>query len=571
MDRVTARIARCAPPIRLPWIFRRRVPSPLRLLLGCCVALACSLGPALAQEPAPEQKIPSFAELEAAGAIIGEVRIDNQDIFDPNDPAENGVLYRAANFIHIRTRAEVIRRQLLFKSGERVSVRLIEETERLLRANRILHEVGIRPLAYRDGVVDIEVKTSDTWTLAPGVGIGRSGGSNRRHATLEESNALGTGVFVGVDRTSDAVRTTTEYRVTQPRAFDGWTAIDYVYSKNTDGDRRSVSLTRPFYALDTRWAAGFTGSKDDRIDSVFTDGATVGQFRHRQDRAEAFGGVSAGLVEGWVHRYSVGVTWQDDRYGFEPGAPAPAQLPRDRTIAAPFVRYEVAEDSIEKVKNRDSIERPEYFAMGLQSGLQLGRASTGFGSTEDLWLYSANVSDGFRLAAGRTLLTSAAIAGQYGSGGIANQLSSGSIRYYRPADGRTLLFASLAGDLRKAPDTAEQLLLGGDTGLRGYPRNYQSGDRRLLFTVEERVYTDWYPFRLFRIGAAVFYDLGRAWGGPNENTANAGWLGDVGFGLRILSARSAFGNIAHIDFAFPLNRDPNIRSFQFLVSTKVTL
>jgi len=51
----------------------------------------------------------------------------------------------------------------------------------------------------------------------------------------------------------------------------------------------------------------------------------------------------------------------------------------------------------------------------------------------------------------------------------------------------------------------------------------------------------------------VFYDLGRAWA-AQRNTAHAGWLSDVGFGLRILNARSAFGNVLHLDLAFPLNR-----------------
>src|SRR2546428_13410175 len=203
-----------------------------RLLAGCCAAIACSLGPAAAEEPAADPKappsaesvasstgkIPSFAELEAAGAVIGEVRIDNRNIFDLEDPKENGVLYRAANFLHIQTRASVIRRQLLFKPGERVSVRLIEETERLMRSSRILYDISIAPVAYHDGVVDIEVRTRDTWTLEPGVSASRQAGTNRRGATLRDTNVLGTGVLAGAERSYDADRTTRQDRVTQPRA-----------------------------------------------------------------------------------------------------------------------------------------------------------------------------------------------------------------------------------------------------------------------------------------------------------------------------------------------------------------
>jgi outer membrane translocation and assembly module TamA len=73
------------------------------------------------------------------------------------------------------------------------------------------------------------------------------------------------------------------------------------------------------------------------------------------------------------------------------------------------------------------------------------------------------------------------------------------------------------------------------------------------------------------VGGAVFYDWGRAWDGPGESPSSARWLSNIGFGLRILSTRSAFGNVLHVDFAFPLNHDPNIKSFQFLVMTKISL
>jgi len=101
--------------------------------------------------------------------------------------------------------------------------------------------------------------------------------------------------------------------------------------------------------------------------------------------------------------------------------------------------------------------------------------------------------------------------------------------------------------------------------LRGYPLRYQAGNRRALLTVEERVYSDWYPWRLFRVGAAAFTDFGRAWGGQYSNTLNSNWLGDAGFGLRLLTTRSAFNNLLHADIAFPLHRDGNIKSVQFIV------
>jgi len=278
-------------------------------------------------------------------------------------------------------------------------------------------------------------------------------------------------------------------------------------------------------------------------------------------------------VNGWTHRYSAGFSYQKDNYRPEPGLALPAPpsgLPPDQTLAAPFLRYELVHDDYEKVKNRDLIERPEYFAMGTQSSVQLGRALTALGSTQNLWLYSASASDGFRLSPRHSLLGSASVAGQAGYAPLDRKLASGSIRYYGNSDSRTLTFVSLAGDTLTDANPTTQLALGGDTGLRGYPRSYQTGDHRVLLNVERRVYTDWYPFRLFRVGGAVFYDLGRAWGGPGESPSSAHWLNDVGLGLRILSTRSAFGNVLHIDFAFPLNRDPNVKSFQFLVATQTS-
>src|SRR5262245_61275300 len=54
--------------------------------------------------------------LEAAGITIGEIIIENGDVFDTELPEENNALFRLANTLHVETKPDVIRSQLLFKS-----------------------------------------------------------------------------------------------------------------------------------------------------------------------------------------------------------------------------------------------------------------------------------------------------------------------------------------------------------------------------------------------------------------------------------------------------------------------
>jgi len=74
--------------------------------------------------------------------------------------------------------------------------------------------------------------------------------------------------------------------------------------------------------------------------------------------------------------------------------------------------------------------------------------------------------------------------------------------------------------------------------------------------------------------------MGRTWGTGNGSrtivssppgvATNQGLLKDVGLGLRFGSSRSAFGNVIHIDFAFPLDGDASIKRVQFVVETKTS-
>jgi hypothetical protein len=544
---------------------REIVPTLRRCLLSLCLAAANAGQAATAAELG--EPLPSFAALEAAGAVIGKVRVDPQDVFDEADPRENYGFYLLANILHIRTRESVIRRQLLFRSGERVSQQVIEETERLMRANSYLYDVSIRPVAYRNGIVDIEVRTRDTWSLQPGGSFSRGGGSNTGDLSLEEKNFLGTGVSVGVSTSSSVDRSGSEFQIQHNQVFGSWTEFNYRIATLSDGSSESTSLVRPFYALDARWALGASAGTFDRIDPIYTNGAAIGQFRHQQSASQVFGGWSRGLIGGWVHRYSLGVGYQDDAYLADPAYAPPAQLPADQTLVYPFVRYELIEDNYVKVVNRDKIARPEYFALGWNATVQVGRSLTGLGATRDLWLYSGALNKGFRFDHGGDLLATFSFSGRNADGRGERQFLGATARYFLQHGPRNVFYASGSADALRNPYVTDQLLLGGDNGLRGYPLRYQSGNQRVLLTLEERVYTDWHPFQLFRVGGAVFYDIGRAWGGNYENPVNAGWLQDVGFGLRLSIDRSASGNVLHLDVAFPLDTEGDIKKAQVLVKT----
>jgi hypothetical protein len=516
------------------------------------------------------QTLPSFAELEAAGATIGEIRVLAQDIFDTQDPDEDRLLFRWANALHIQTRPAVIRRSLLFKSGEPVSLRLIEETERLLRSKRYLYDVQLRPAAVHDGVVDIEVLTRDTWSLDPGLSAGRAGGANAVGIQLKEYNLLGSGAALSLGHSRNVDRSGNELQLSSERTFGSWIAVALSLASNSDGRRQAASIAQPFYALDARWAAGVSALKDDRIDAFYKAGEIASQYRHRQDQAELFAGWSRGLENGWVQRYALGLHYRDDAYAKEAGLVPPTPLPGNEKLVAPFLRYSLIEDRFDRELNRNLIGRPEFFALGLAASVQLGYAAAGLGSSHTALLYAATLSRGFEPAPRQTLITSGALSGQYAEGKVRRQQLDGQAQYYLPQSPRWLFYAAAAGALQTNPEPVDALLLGGDNGLRGYPLRYQSGTRSALFTVEERCYTDLYIWRLFRVGGAAFVDAGRAWGGVNTNRVNPGWLADVGFGARIVSARAAFSNVLHLDLAFPLNATADIKKAQLLVKTKAS-
>jgi hypothetical protein len=514
--------------------------------------------------------VPADEVLEQEGARVGEVLIDNQNIFDLADPKDDNGLFRLADRLHIRTRAGVVRAQLLFKPGDRYSHRLVEESERLLRANSYFYDAWIRPVRYHDGKVDLRVTTRDVWTINPGFNYSRSGGTNSTGAQIGDSNILGSGAALTYVYTDTVDRSGSVVQFSDRNTLDSWVAVNAAYGDYSDGHLRLLNITQPFYALDSRWAATLSGLDDIQTDPLYDRGEIVDQFQDHHAQVQASYGWSSGLHDGWVQRWSGGLAY--DEHLFAPVTNSLGTtnlLPEDRRFLYPFIEWDLLEDDYLKFWNHDQIARTEDFSLGMSASVRLGYASAQYGSSASALLMSSSVSRGFRQG-GSTLLLAGDFSGRLEDGTLQNGVMDGSVRYYVVQSKNWLFFSTASATKGWNLDLDNQILLGGDNGLRGYPLRYQNGTARALFTVEERYFTDWYLLRLLRVGGAIFYDMGRTWGSPPLAQPSLGLLKDVGFGLRFGNARSGLGNVIHVDLAFPLDGEASIARVQFLVSTQAT-
>ncbi len=507
-------------------------------------------------------------ELARAGATVGTITLNVGEIFDTTRPDEDRRLFRLANRLHIRTRDSVVRRQLLIAEGEPFSPRLVEESERVLRSTPYTYDARIRVAGCAGGSVDLEVFTRDVWTLTVGTSFGREGGENTFSFELQDKNFLGWGKDLSLEHRQDVERTIQRLRYRDLNLLGRWIRLEAWLEDNSDGHLRLVEIERPFYSLDTRRAAGLRVLDETRVDSLYTLGEVGRRFGHEIDFAEVFWGRSRGFDRGRALRLSFGATWDEHRFTeVEDGGGAP---PEDRRLVYPWLGVELIRDGFVTVRNVDSIARTEDLNLAPRAAARLGLAGASFGSDRDAAIFSLSGSTGRNAGERGLVLADGSVSGRWGGGGFEDVIAGSRVRWYRRTFGRHLFFAAVELAAGSGLDAEVQLPLGGDSGLRGYPLRYQSGTRRTLLTLEQRFYTDWYPFRLAHLGAAVFLDVGKAWTPGTASASERGLLRDVGFGLRVASSRSSHGSMVHFDVAFPLDRADGIAAVQWLVSTKET-
>ena len=543
-------------------MYRLHNPIPSATLLAGMLLVGATLRAEDEAKPLDE------AKLEADGVVIGEIILDKQDVFDLSNPKENNWVFRLANKLHIVTKDRVITNQLLLEPGDAYSQRLADESERIMRRNVYFYDVAVKPVNHQDGRVDLLVSTKDVWTLNPGFSVSRKGGENKTVIDIEELNLLGRGQLIRLARTDDVDRISKSIEFEDKHLGDSWVSLKALYADNSDGESSLLRLVRPFFALDSRWAAGTALSDINQRGVLYDLGEKAAEYQQERRYYSAFGGWSAGLQDGWVRRYTAGVVYDEHLFSDVVDATLPQAIPADRKFVYPFVGIEIIEDGYEKTMNRNQIKRTEDIQTGTRIAASIGWSDEDFGDAQDAVLYSASASRLFGELDKIALAVSVNASGRIERGDTANAQTSLSARYSHRFSEKHSFFTSITTTYGHDLDLDNPVELGGDSGLRGYPLRYQAGDSRFLLSIEQRYFWDWYPLRLFRVGGAVFADIGRTWGDHPIGGEELGWLKDVGFGLRFAPTRTGSNKIVHLDIAFPLDGDPSIDDVQIVLESK---
>ena len=196
--------------------------------------------------------------------IIRTIFIETLDPFgfsaENDQQAPKYKIERFGNWLHLKTKNWTIRNLLLFKKNEELDSLIIKESERIIRSQRYLRSVIIKPIAIANCTdsVDVSVRVLDTWSGIPTGAFS----SAKANLDLTERNFFGLGHELELNYIKSFNNSTLntygyESKYTVPN-FKNTFINTSVSSKNdlNDNTYKTIKIDRPFYSTLTHWAGG---------------------------------------------------------------------------------------------------------------------------------------------------------------------------------------------------------------------------------------------------------------------------------------------------------------------------
>lgn len=496
-----------------------------------------------------------------------------QTIFDES---EDGItfLHRWANAIHIDTKIMTLENEAAFFLEKCYPTFAdMAELERHLRGRRYLRDAKV---SSDKNAENITVTTWDNWSLMPTVSFGRKGGENTYSFGIKERNLLGLGIDAEIESYQNTQRSGYKLVSTIPLFQKQNTDIKLRFADNDDGQQRALFLKKSFAAFHIKNAYMLGFNEESRNDTVFQNGYDQSIFAHELSYKEANYAWLSFNIDSRLLRYRFGIT--QDKHTFSAineeelqaleTPPLTTQRPQDRDFLYPWFALEYIEKDFRKLTNVHLISQIEDFNHGWQVNSRLGLANGN--KDNSAWaLWKMQIKKGFNFGNKTLLLLDLALLGDVYQEHENRIIAKLNTEYFYQLNQHWGLYLNNTNIISENQYLDRPVTIGGNTGLRGFPLQYQHGNNSIKFTSEIRYYPQINLFKLFDLAGVAFFDTGRAFSGSLIENIENDWLASAGLGLRLYSPHSGGSHqIIHIDFAFPQSSNPNIDNFEIRVQAK---
>lgn len=483
--------------------------------------------------------------------IITGISLDRRNIFDATEGSFFGI--RVVNALHVPTRTPLIRRELLFRKGDRYDPALAAETARNLRRLGVFSSVKVDSVRTDSGLT-MTVFTRDGWSTRPDFRFKSTGGSVAYTLALIEDNLLGTLTQTQLLYKKDPDRTSTILQFRKQRLIANTVGLNLVYANRSDGKLLSGVINKPYFTLSTRRGGYFEfDTRRERI-FLFRDGFAAPsdtlQRRYLLGRLDGSLALAASPA-GYLRLGAVAQLRRDDfasQARFDTSG-----IPGHSVTGAVGAYLEARRANFLVVRGYQSFGRPEDIDLSSVVRLSLLLAPKAFGYDENGIAPGLSAHTGARLPGGFITADFLAAGLFTGSGLDSGQVQLGATAALLPSPRHQVLFHAEAGMLRK-PVPGSEFDLGLGAGPRGFREHAFTGDRQFFGTLEYR-YTAFQELaKVTGVGLATFVDYGGAW--YRGDRRRTGW--DAGVGLRLGPSRAPDDGASRLDLVrrFASDRQP---------------
>jgi hypothetical protein len=164
---------------------------------------------------------------------------------------------RTGNRLHLKTKRIAILNLLLFKKNVPYDTYKVQESERLIRAQKYVTAVRItnKLAGVASDSVDVTIRVLDSWSTIPKFSIS----SNQVSVGVKEKDFFGSGQQLEYRFTNrfDDGRNANEVTYTVPNIKNTYIGTTLYYKKDLDNNyTKSINVERLFYSPLTKWAGG---------------------------------------------------------------------------------------------------------------------------------------------------------------------------------------------------------------------------------------------------------------------------------------------------------------------------